>query len=526
MTEKWDLMLHTTLATRGMISAPHQLASQAGLSVLREGGNAIEAAVAAVAALGVVYPHTCGLGGDGFWLIHEPGKAPISIDASGAAAHGAKAETYRERGLKAIPTTGPLAAATVAGAVSGWQAALEISSRWGGNLPLSRLFEDAIHYAAEGYPVTGYQADCAAKLGNALAAPYAGHKAADLLRLPGLANLLERLAQNGLDDFYRGAIGHHLGAELNKAGSPISSEDLARHRSVRRRPLSINLAEGTMYNLPPPTQGLAALMILGLFERLDVKEAEGFAHIHGIVEATKQAFIVRNAHVTDPAYMTIHSTTYLSDSLLDKLAVAIAPRRALPWHREVVDGDTAWLGVIDGEGRAVSCIHSLSHPFGTGLSVGDFGLLWHNRAASFNLAEQAQNLLMPGRKPFHTLCPSLTRFRDGRVMVHGSMGADGQPQTLAAIYSRYARFGQGLQQAVSAPRWRLGPGRGEAASDLKLESRFDSSLIRALRDAGHDVTLVDAFDSQMGHAGALVRHDNGLIEGAADPRSDGAVAGW
>jgi len=519
-------MLHTTLATRGMISAPHQLASQAGLAVLREGGNAIEAAVAAVAALSVVYPHTCGLGGDGFWLIHEPGKAPISIDASGAAAHGAKAEAYRERGLKAVPATGPLAAATVSGAVSGWQAALEISSRWGGGLPLSRLFADALHHAREGFPVTSYQTECAVKLGDALASPYGGHKTGDIIKLPGLANLLERLANSGLDDFYRGSVGHHIGASLAKAGSPLSSEDLARHRSVRRRPLSLNLAEGTMYNLPPPTQGLAALMILGLFERLDVKEAEGFAHLHGIVEATKQAFIVRNAHVTDPAYMTIHSTTYLSDSLLDKLAMSIAPRRALPWHREAVDGDTAWVGVVDAEGRAVSCIHSLSNPFGTGLSVGEFELLWHNRAASFNLAERAQNLLMPGRKPFHTLCPSLTRFRDGRVMVHGSMGADGQPQTLAAIYSRYARFGQGLQQAVSAPRWRLGPGRGEAASDLKLESRFDPSLIRALKEAGHEVTLVEAFDHQMGHAGALVRHENGLIEGAADPRSDGSVAGW
>ncbi|HVI52091.1 MAG TPA: gamma-glutamyltransferase [Candidatus Sulfotelmatobacter sp.] len=519
-------MLHTTMATRGMISAPHQLASQAGLAVLREGGNAIEAAVAATAALGVVYPHTCGLGGDGFWLIHEPGKAPISIDGSGAAGHAAKPEIYRAQGLKAVPASGPLSAATVAGAVSGWQAALEISSRWGGALPLTRLFEDAIYHAANGFPVSGYQASCARNLGDALAAPYAGPQRGDLLKLPGLAVLLERLAANGLDDFYRGAIGHHIGAELHKAGCPLSSEDLARHRSVRRRPLSLNLAEGTMYNLPPPTQGLAALMILGLFERLGVREAEGFAHIHGIVEATKQAFIVRNTHVTDPAYMTIHSTTYLSDSLLDKLAVAIAPRQALPWRREAVDGDTAWIGVVDGEGRAISCIHSLSQPFGSGLAIGEFGLLWHSRASSFTLSEQAQNLLTPGRKPFHTLCPSLTRFRDGRVLVHGSMGADGQPQTLAAIYSRYAQFGQSLQQAVSAPRWRLGPGRGDAASDLKVESRFDPSLIRALREAGHEVTLVDAFDHQMGHAGAIVRHENGLMEGAADPRSNGSVAGY
>jgi gamma-glutamyltranspeptidase/glutathione hydrolase len=530
------VMLHTAMASRGMVSAPHHLAAQAGLAVLREGGNAIEAAVAATAALAVVYPHTCGLGGDGFWLIHEPGKAPISIDACGGAAAAASAQGYRDKGLVQMPESGPLAAATVAGAVSGWQAALEISARWGGSLPLARLFEEAIFHGRSGFAVTGYQADCATKRLGALSAqpgfaetflvegqaPQAG----TTLRLPGLALLLERLAQSGLDDFYRGAIGHHLGAEMARLGSPVNSLDLARHRSVRRRPLSLSLAESTIYNLPPPTQGLAALMILGLFERLGVAEADGFAHIHGIVEATKQAFIVRNAHVTDPSFMTIHSTTYLSDALLDRLAGAVAPKRALPWHREVVAGDTAWLGVVDGQGRAVSCIHSLSHPFGSGLALGEFGLLWHNRAASFTLDDNGQNLLTPGRKPFHTLCPALARFRDGRVMVFGTMGGDGQPQTEAALFTRYAQFGQGLQQAVTAPRWRLGPGRGEAASDLKMEARFDRGLLDALRAAGHEITLVDAFDHQMGHAGAIVRHDDGRLEGAADPRGDGAVAGY
>lgn len=528
-------MLHTPMASRGMVSAPHHLASQAGLAVLRDGGNAIEAAVATAAALAVVYPHMSGLGGDGFWLIYDPGRPPISIDASGVAGAAARAESYRERGLNAVPTSGPLAAATVAGVVSGWQAALEISTRWGGALPLSRLFEDAIHHARHGFSVTDGHAVCAARRQGELAglpggqhyfpdgkAPQAGTR----LISAGLADLLDRLAQSGLDDFYRGAVGHHLGAELQKLGSPITSEDLARHRSVRRRPLSLNLNCATIYNTPPPTQGLAALMTLGLFDRLNVTEADGFAHIHSLVEATKQAFIVRNTHVTDPAYMTIHSTTYLSEPLLDKLAATIAPRRALPWKRAAAPGDTSWFGVIDSQGRAVSCIQSLCAPFGSGLAIGDFGLLWHNRATAFSIADKTQNLMIPGRKPFHTLCPALARFRDGRTMVYGTMGGDGQPQTQAAIFSRYAHFGQRLQQAVSAPRWRLGPGRGDQASELKLEARFDSSLIQALRDAGHEVTLVDAFDQEMGHAGAVVRHEDGRLEGASDPRSDGSVAGF
>ena len=413
---------------------------------------------------------------------------------------------------------------------------MEISLRWGGTMPLARLFEEAIHHARHGHAVTASQSRCSDRDSGALAdqpgfadrylleghPPGVGQRVSQ----PGLASLLERLAEAGLDDFYRGAIGHHLGAALQKAGSPLTSADLARHRSIRRRPLSLNVGGATVYNLPPPSQGLAALMILGLFERLAVKEPDGFAHLHGIVEATKQAFLVCHAHVTDPAYMTVHSTTYLGDSLLDRLASSIAPKRALPWISPANDHDTAWIGAIDGEGRAVSSIQSLGTPFGSGLAVGDFGLLWHNRGSAFALEAEAKNHLAPGRKPFHTLCPALARFRDGRVMVYGTSGGDGQPQTQAAIFTRYAFFGRDLQRAVTAPRWRLGAGGNAAQSSLKMEARFDPALVDALREAGHDIALVDPFDPQMGQAGAVLRHDDGCLEGATDPRSDGGVAGY
>ena len=529
-------MLNTPRATRGMVSAPHHLAAQAGLAVLRDGGNAIEAAVAAAAVASVVYPHMSGLGGDGFWLIAEPGRMAVCIDASGAAGIQARPELYRDQGLNAVPRHGALAANTVAGAVSGWQAALDISARWGGRLPLSRLFEDAIHYARGGWSVTEGQAAASRRqLADLAGAPnFAAHflagsdapSAGSRMALPALAATLERLAAAGLDDFYRGAIGQAMAAELQRLGSVLTSDDLARHRSVRRRPLSLALDCGVAYNLPPPTQGLASLMVLGLFQRLKVGRADGFEHLHGLVEATKRAFIVRDAHVTDPAYMAVHATTYLSDGVLDRLAARIDPRRALAWPEGTDDGDTVWLGVVDGQGRAVSYIQSLAQAFGSGVMLADTGILWHNRGHAFTLDESGLHLLKPRRKPFHTLNPALVQLKDGRLMVYGCMGGHGQPQTQAAVFTRYALYGQDLQAAVTAPRWALGRDWAAPSSDLKIEEGFPDEVVAALRKAGHEVRMVPRFDSLMGHAGAVVRRPDGLLEGAADPRGDGVVAAF
>jgi gamma-glutamyltranspeptidase/glutathione hydrolase len=184
------------------------------------------------------------------------------------------------------------------------------------------------------------------------------------------------------------------------------------------------------------------------------------------------------------------------------------------------------MGAVDAQGRAVSFIQSVYWEFGSGVVLSDTGVTWQNRGSSFSLDPRALNALEPGRKPFHTLNPSLAHFDDGRVMPYGTMGGEGQPQTQAAVFTRYARFGQSLQQAITAPRWLLGRTWGDVSTSLKLESRFDPALIQALKDAGHQVELLpQAFSDTMGHAGALVRHPDGLIEGAADPRSDGSVAG-
>ena len=199
------------------------------------------------------------------------------------------------------------------------------------------------------------------------------------------------------------------------------------------------------------------------------------------------------------------------------------PRRPCPTQ---IGGKMIWMGAVDAQGRAVSFIQSVYWEFGSGVVLRDTGVTLQNRGSSFSLDPRALNVLEPGRKPFHTLNPSLAHFDDGRVMPYGTMGGEGQPQTQAAVFTRYARFGQTLQQAITAPRWLLGRTWGDVSTSLKLESRFDPTLIQALKDAGHQVELLpEAYSDTMGHAGALVRHSDGLIEGAADPRSDGLVAG-
>lgn len=530
-------MLNTPMARRGMVSTPHHLASQAALAVLRDGGNAIEAAIAASAALAVLYPHMTGLGGDGFWLIAEPGKPPLSIDGSGASGAAVTPELYRAEKLKAVPSKGPLAAITVAGNLSGWQLALDVSGQWGGGMGLDRLLEDAIHYARQGAAVTAHH-EAALRRNLAALKKVPGFAQTFLVRNkvpavgalqanPALAATLERLAEAGLDDFYRGEIARAVAEDLREAGSPLKAEDLARHRGMRRRPLSLGLPAGTLFSTAPPTQGLAALVLLGLYQRLGVAEAGGFAWTHGLVEAARIAGRLRQTHIADPDRMSVHATTYLSEHVLDRMAAEIDLGRAGADAPPLGEGDTVWLGVIDGQGRAVSAIQSLYHAFGSGVVLPRTGIAWHNRGFSFSLDPEDRNALEPRRKPRHTLAPALARLKDGRTLVWGSMGGESQPQILAQVFSRAILHGEPLQAAVTAPRFVAGRGLdGQPAHDLKLESRFDPALAGELAAAGHQVETVGPFDSIMGHAGALLRHADGLIEGAADPRADGSVAGW
>jgi len=264
-----------------MAVAPHALASQSALAVLREGGNAVEAMISAAATIAVVYPHMNSIGGDGFWLISTPGHTPVGIEACGAAAAAASIEAYRERGLDAIPSRGALAANTVAGTVSGWERAYQWSCKQGdGRLPLARLFDDAIHYARHGIPVTRSQSLCTSqKRGELEHVPgfaqtfldVATHETpltGTLFKQPRLAATLEQLSRAGLRDFYEGDLAASIAADLQALGSPVAASDLTRHEARVRTPLALAHSLGTVYNMPPPTQGLVSLMIIGLLDRL------------------------------------------------------------------------------------------------------------------------------------------------------------------------------------------------------------------------------------------------------------------
>jgi gamma-glutamyltranspeptidase/glutathione hydrolase len=224
--------------------------------------------------------------------------------------------------------------------------------------------------------------------------------------------------------------------------------------------------------------------------------------------------------------MTVDPQAFLAPAKLAELAARIDRERAAPWGSAKGPADTVWLGVIDGDGRAVSFIQSLYHEFGSGVVLKSTGICWQNRGCSFSLDEQALNALKPRRKPFHTLNPALAVLSDGRTMVYGNMGGDGQPQTQSAVFTRTLVHGMTPQAAISAPRWLLGRTWGQTTDTLKLEARFAPEVVDGLRRRGHEVEVLDAYDETMGHAGCVIRHPGGAFEGGADPRSDGSVAAY
>ncbi len=519
------------------VAAPHYLASATGRGILAEGGNALEAMIAMAATIAVVYPHMNSLGGDAFWLVREPGGRVRAIEACGPAGSLATAERYRRKGYDAIPFRGPDAAVTVAGAVGGWAMALDYARSLGGKVPLPDLMADAIRYAGQGCPVSDSELRTVANEEAALLdAPgfaetfrFAGEapKAGDVRRLPALAATLSQLAEAGLDDFYRGDVGREIAAECESLGIPVTRADYEAYRAVLREPLSVRLRGATIYNKAPPSQGVAALLILGIYERLNVTGRESVAHHHGLIEATKRAFRIRDRIVTDHDRLKHDPAAFLTPDALAREAAAIDMRRAAPYPAAPAKGDTVWMGAIDRSGLAVSYIQSTYWEWGSGCTLARTGIHLQNRGSSFSLDPSAVNPLEPGRRPFHTLNPALAAFEDGRVMPYGAMGGDGQPQFQAQIFTRYADLREGVAEAVDRPRWLLGRTWGSSSTSLKVESRFDPAIMEGLARLGHDVEEVgQPYSDGLGHAGMLVKYPrDGRVEASHDPRSDGSAEG-
>jgi len=512
-----------------MISTPHELASRAGLSILREGGNAIEAMVAAAATIAVVAPHMNSLGGDGFWLILKPDHPPFALRACGPAALRADIPFYERKGYAHIPTLGPLAANTVAGAVSGWQQALGLSQQWGGQQSLARLLSDAIHHAEHGVKINGsLQRSWQLKFNDLRKQPHwfdtFGRQSLQL-KQPALAHTLRMLAQNGLDDFYRGSVAKQIAQDLEAMGSPLGIDDLSSFKAQQVEAISLTHSRGTFFNLPPPTQGLVSLLILGILDKLDSerwqKEVD-FAH--AIIECTKLAFTIRDQCISDPNDNPVNAEALLSSASLHALAKQVNYATAAPWPTPLRPGDTVWMGACDQQGIQVSYIQSIYHEFGSGCVLPNTGIHWQNRGSAFSLDPTSIRALKPKKLPFHTLNPAAARLSDGQTVVFGTMGGDGQPQTQAQIILRLLR-GQSPPEAVNAPRWVLGRTWGAHSDTLKCERRFSEAFVHGLQRRGHLVEWLTEYDDAVGHAGLIVRDANGLIRGAADPRANGVAYG-
>src|SRR5829696_55353 len=385
--------------------------------------------IAMAATIAVTYPHMNGIGGDGFWLVRERSGKIRALMAAGAAGNLARPELYRNAGYDTIPTRGPLAALTVPGAIGGWVLALELAKAQGGKLPLAMLLADAIRRASEGFPVSRSQAAgttaTAAELksvaGFAETFLVDGKPPAQgaFLKQPALAATLDQLVQTGLEDFYRGDVGREIAADLDRVGGPVTRADLERCRANAAEPLSVALQVGAVYNTPLPTPGLASLIILALYERLRVTEAESFDHIHGLVEATKRAFVVRDGYVTDPARQPQPPDRFLSAAFLEAEARKIDRRKAARALATKGEVDIVWMGAADASSLVVSYIQSLYFEFGSGVVLPKTGVLMQNRGTSFSL-DGGLNKLEPGRLPRHTLNPAFAVLRDGRVMAYGS----------------------------------------------------------------------------------------------------------
>jgi gamma-glutamyltranspeptidase len=540
-----------TYAPQGVVATPHYLASSEGLNMLERGGSAVDAAIAANAVLCVVYPHMAGLGGDGFWLIAEPGTGQVhGLNASGPAARKATLDYYRPRSKdNEIPARGPLSILTVPGAIDGWRLAHERFGR----IAWNELFDAAITYARNGMPVSRSLADWLVQDAPILA----NYKTTAAVFLPNkrvpregqrliqqdLAGSLELIAGKGArKGFYEGSIAEHICTNLQPEGSPLAPDDFASFHAEWVEPISATYRGYDVYELPPNTQGFTALQILKLIEGYDVTAwGDGTAdYYHHMAEAVKVAFADREEWLTDPRFVDIPVQRLISKAYADERRRLIDPERALdiaevpagiayvhPHERRPPDGDTCYFCAADRDGMVVSLIQSIYHDFGSAVIAGGTGIILQNRGAFFALDEKHPNHLQPGKRTFHTLIPALLMRNAQPYLAFGSMGGEGQPQSQAALVTRIIDFGYDVQQAIEAPRWLMGRTWGTRSRNMSLEGRISDEVVRELKRRGQPVQMVTDWNDNLGHASAIrVDRDQGLFEGGADPRGDGAASGY
>jgi len=526
-------------AQRGMVTSPHHLASEAGADVLRAGGSAVDAALATAAVLAVIYPHMTGMGGDAFWLIHDPQTGQVRyLDGGGRASSKADMAYFTQRGMSEVPFRGILPATlTTPGAVSSWFAAHKAF----GKLPVQRSLQAAMAYAKDGYPVTerlaGWLQFTQAELQTLSGwrnvfmpngqLPVTG----SALTNPALARTLQAVADGGAAAFYAGEVGQSLAAFSQQNGGFFTREDLAAQQARWGEPLVGQYRDLTLYQTPAPTQGFTVLQMLKLVEpfelhRMALRDPQ---RIHLMVQAKQISYHDRDRWLGDPAFAEVPMDLLLSDAYLHQRRELMDVHKALPWDKVPsygsLTGDTVYIAAVDAQGQAVSLIHSLYGAFGSGMLDEATGVLLQNRSAYFSLKPDHPNALAPGKVPLHTLIASMGFKNNQLWSVMGCMGADGQPQIQFQTYSAMVDHGLDIQQAVQAPRWLSGRfALGEARDTLHVESRLGEPTLAALDQRGHLLNRWGPWNELAGHAhGITLDPQTGLRTGGADPRSDGQV---
>jgi len=528
----------TVYGQRGVVATSQPLAAQTGVSVLEDGGNAFDAAVATAAALNVVEPTSTGLGGDVFALYRTADGEVGAMRACGGAPADATIENVSEVLAEnqdvedpadaEMPMTGPQTV-TVPGTARGWEATVE---RFG-EQDLSALLQPAIRYATEGYPVSEGIAS-AWDHGEELfehdnardAYLFDGESpdVGDVVTLPKLGESMRRIAEEGADVVYEGDIAAEIADEVQSRGGFLTVEDLADFEVEWPDPVSATYNGAEVFELPPNNQGLVALEALNIAEELGAGEypIDSPERVHYFAEATKLAFEDGHHYITDPEFEDhppLASTDWarqraehVGDTANDDVSVGV------PNAGDAEDADTVLLCVADDEGNLVSFINSRFAGFGSGLVAGDTGIALQNRGASFSLNREDPNRLEPGKRPFHTLIPALARFDEDDWAAFGVMGGYMQPQGHVQVVSNVVDYDLPLQAALDRPRWRY-----REDGDLALEPHFDSNVAAKLVRKGHDVrTLTPGL-----FGGAqIVRNDGGTLSAATEPRKDGNAQGF
>ena len=530
------------IAPYGMAATSQPLATQVALDILKAGGTAVDAAIAANAALGLMEPTGCGIGGDLFAIVWDAENRELTgLNASGRAPAAMTIEYFRENGIDSIPPLGPLPV-SVPGAVDGW---FELHERYG-RLPMSKVLAPAIEYARKGFPVSEVIAYYLSR-GEPYYAEYPNFaetympegrvpRKGERFSNPRLADTYATIAAGGREAFYKGEIAKKIDAFMTEQGGLLRYEDLANHRSEWVTPVSTNYRGWDVYELPPSGQGIAALQILNILEAYDIR-AMGFGsadYIHVLVEAKKLAYEDRAKYYADMDFADVPVDRLISKEYAAerrKLISMTKASRSLPaGDAKLEDGDTIYLTVADKEGNMVSLIQSNYRGMGSGMVPGDLGFMLQDRAELFSLDPDHANALQPGKRPFHTIIPAFV-MKDGEpLMSFGVMGGSMQPQGHVQIIVNMLDFGMNLQEAGDAARVRHGGSSqptGEVMTDggtVFLEDGFSEETRQALEKLGH--ILGDSDGSFGGYQAILRDHEEGVYYGASEVRKDGQAAGY